>query len=661
MADVFLSYARGDRSAAERLAHAIGETGLSVWWDRHIKGGAEFSRDIERQLDAAARVLVLWSKEAVVSRWVRDEASVAADSGRLVSATIDGTPPPLGFRQFQTIDLKQWTAKGAAIPRELAEALEVETPAPAVRPSSTLQPRRRLVALGIGAVLLAGAATVAIVQPEPFDRLFPGESQNESLSLAIMPFVSETGPGKDYVGTGLAGALADSLAPLSGLKITASTSTQAIAGKGLTAPDIGKKLGVSHLVEGDVQQTGNRYAISIRLIEARTSEQLWARTFEGAAEELQQLKSRMARELASALRARLGVGQGELAERRDVDPRAYEAYLRALERVSVRDQKESRLEAIKQFRLAASIQPDFADAHAGHAYLLALTMPGQLGLTWEQLIAEQRRVTARALELDPDNDLALIAKASAFTNFNGDADQALAIDQAVLKRSPNFGPALYSMAASLWMMGRPREALDQLDRAIDQDPFDNILRFYRAKILYSLGDYEAVRDAARKCPSPCVGISFVWFLAMAGFATPAQFNEDRPALEERARADGASANEIADIGIVTEALILGHPYTPPPIENEEFIDFSAAAMEARLVSFEEGLRFARIAVDRHQPDDALDILNEGRVTFTPEQRADPRYHQLFRHPKLVKIAAARRREGATAGLPVFPVKAYAGR
>ena len=122
MADVFLSYARADRVTAERLAHAIAEAGRTVWWDRHIKGGTEFSRDIERELDAASRVLVVWSKDAVVSRWVRDEASVAADTGRLVSATIDGTPPPLGFRQFQTIDLKQWAAKGAAIPPDLADA-----------------------------------------------------------------------------------------------------------------------------------------------------------------------------------------------------------------------------------------------------------------------------------------------------------------------------------------------------------------------------------------------------------------------------------------------------------------------------------------------------------------------------------------------------------
>ncbi len=658
MADVFLSYARGDRAVAERLAQAIGEAGLSVWWDRHIKGGAEFSLDIERQLESAKRVLVLWSEEAVVSRWVRDEASVAADSGRLVSATIDGTPPPLGFRQFQTIDLKGWSARGAAIPEALAEALEVETPPPAASRPST-PPRRRLIAAGICALLL-GVAAVAIIRPAPFDRLLSSESESEGVALAIMPFATH-GNGLPYLGAGLASALGQSLSPLSGLKITASTSTQALAGKGLTARDIGQKLGISHLVEGDVQRLDSGYAISVRLIDARSSGQIWTRSFEGGADELQTLKDRMARELASALRARLGVGQGELAERRNVDPEAYEAYLRALERVSVRDERDSRIEAIKQFRLAASIQPDFADAHAGHAYLLALSVPNQLGMTWPELAAEQRRATQRALKLDPDNDLALTATATALQNFSGNAEDALAIDQAVLKRSPNFGPAHYSIAAALWMLGRPREALNHVDQAIERDPFDVNLRFYRAKILNALGDYDAVRAAAESCRSPCSGIGFVWYLAMLGFATPQEYRDDFPRLSKRARLDGISEDDLAESKGVTEALVLGRPFKPPPIEDERFVEFVDAAIEARLVSFEGGLRFGRLAAERHQSDNVLDILNEGRVTFTPEQRADPRYHALFRHPKLIRVAAARRKRGVTAGLPVFPEKPYTGR
>ena len=660
MADVFLSYARGDRIAAERLASAIGEAGLSVWWDRHIKGGADFSHDIERHLNDASKVLVLWSKEAVHSRWVRDEASVAADSGRLVGATIDGTPPPLGFRQFQTIDLTRWAAKGAAIPDDLAEALEVEqAPPTAPRDAASSARRPRVIAAAVGAALLIGAATVAIVRPAPFDSLLSGEEQRKELSLAIMPFATQGGG--DYVGAGLAGALADTLVQLSGLKITSSTSTKAVAALGLTAPEIGRKLNISHLVEGDIQRSGDRYTISVRLVEAATSEQVWARTLEGAAEELQQLKSRLARELAGALQARLGVGQGEIVERSDIDPRAYEAYLRALERLSVRDHDGSRVEAIKQFRLAATIQPDFADAHAGHAYLLALTVPWQVGMSWPELEAEQRRATARALELDPNNDLALIAKATALKNFDGDVNQALAIDEAVVERSPNFAQAHYSRAGSLWLSGQAREALHHLDLAIEQDPVDSNLRFYRSKILYALGDYPGVREAAKNCQDPCVAIGWYWFMALMGHGTHADFRADLPALLERARVLGMPPDGVRELGQLAEAFVVGRPIKSPPPPDDRIVDFIDGAIEARLGSFDTALRYTRTAADRHQADSVLDILNEGRVTFTPEQRADPRYHELFRHPKLVKIAAARRERGVLAGLPLFPVRPYSGR
>lgn len=656
MADVFLSYGRGDRVVAERLADAIGKSGLTVWWDRHIKGGAEFSRDIENQLNAASKVLVLWSVEAVNSRWVRDEATVAADSGRLVSATLDGTPPPLGFRQFQTIDLKKWAAKGAAIPPNLAEALEIETPvAGTPRPSRS---PRWLFVVGVAALVLAGATTVAITRPDSFVRWFSNDKQSEQLSLAIMPFATSGDAKTNYLGVGLPIAIADSLAPLPGLKLTASTSTQALAGKGMTAPEIAAKLGISHLVEGSVQQSGSRYTISVRLIAAKTSEQIWTRTFEGGLDELQALKTRMARELAGALSARLGVGQGKVADRRNVEPRAYEAYLRALEQVSVRDDKEARLEAIKQFRLAGSIQPEFADAHAGYAYLLALSIPQQLDLSWNEIIAQQRSATDLALRVDPDNDLALVAKAAALQNFDGDVAGSMAVLQPVLKRSPNLGAAHYVMASALLMAGQGRQALDHLDQAIDRDPFDMSLQSYRLRIFYSLGDYEAIRALTAKCSQDCGSINFQWLVAMVGLATPQQYRDDYPLIAGRLTAQGSPASFLATSRQIADALILGKTLTLPKLQTEEGMDFTNAVIGARFISFEEGIRYAGVAAEQSQADAVIDILNDGRVTFSREQRADTRYHQLFRHPKLVGILAARRKAGVNAGLPVFPVKPY---
>ena len=72
MPDVFLSYANEDRVTAERFARGLEASGLSVWWDRHLRGGADFAREIERALQASEAVIVLWSARSLDSDRVRD-------------------------------------------------------------------------------------------------------------------------------------------------------------------------------------------------------------------------------------------------------------------------------------------------------------------------------------------------------------------------------------------------------------------------------------------------------------------------------------------------------------------------------------------------------------------------------------------------------------
>lgn len=114
MADIFISYARADRDRIAKLATALEEAGYSVWWDRHIAGGAEFSKDIERELDAATVVIVAWSRHSIESRWVKDEAVAAADAGKLIPVSIDETPAPMGFKQFHVIDFARWNGDAQA-------------------------------------------------------------------------------------------------------------------------------------------------------------------------------------------------------------------------------------------------------------------------------------------------------------------------------------------------------------------------------------------------------------------------------------------------------------------------------------------------------------------------------------------------------------------
>lgn len=125
MARVFLSYSRQDQSSAKAIASALERRDHYVWWDRHLEGGSRYASEIEGELKRADAVVVIWSHSSVQSPWVQDEAGEGRNSGRLVPLVIDDSQPPLGFRQFQAIDLTQWNGRsGAKILETVHRAIE---------------------------------------------------------------------------------------------------------------------------------------------------------------------------------------------------------------------------------------------------------------------------------------------------------------------------------------------------------------------------------------------------------------------------------------------------------------------------------------------------------------------------------------------------------
>ena len=106
--DVFVSYSRDDRAKVQRIANALNERGLRVWWDPEIKTGSGFRNEIADALDGSKSVVVIWSRHSVASRFVADEADEGAAREILYPALIDNVDIPLGFRQIQTADLTHW-------------------------------------------------------------------------------------------------------------------------------------------------------------------------------------------------------------------------------------------------------------------------------------------------------------------------------------------------------------------------------------------------------------------------------------------------------------------------------------------------------------------------------------------------------------------------
>ncbi|HVZ99187.1 MAG TPA: toll/interleukin-1 receptor domain-containing protein [Caulobacterales bacterium] len=147
MADIFISYASEDRERVRPLADALRRRGFKVWWDRGLAAGQDYTAVIERELDAAKAVVVVWTAGSISSTFVRDEAARARDSGRIVPVLMDRVELPLGFASYQAEDFTRWTGAGNAPQIQiLDETLRARVSGRDVDSAKIAHKRRRLMA-----------------------------------------------------------------------------------------------------------------------------------------------------------------------------------------------------------------------------------------------------------------------------------------------------------------------------------------------------------------------------------------------------------------------------------------------------------------------------------------------------------------------------------
>ncbi|HJS41778.1 MAG TPA: toll/interleukin-1 receptor domain-containing protein [Sphingomicrobium sp.] len=171
MADVFISYARSTARIAKAAADALSRDGFSVWMDEELPANRAYADVISERLDEAKAVLVLWSREAAESHWVRSEANRGREQAKLVQASVDGALPPMPFDQIQCADLRRWRGNSAApawrkLRDSIAELADQKNTAPDAgkpqRPEQPAIPRRTMIMGAGAATVVAGAGFFAI-------------------------------------------------------------------------------------------------------------------------------------------------------------------------------------------------------------------------------------------------------------------------------------------------------------------------------------------------------------------------------------------------------------------------------------------------------------------------------------------------------------------
>ena len=523
---LFLSYARPDRAHAQKLASALEQAGYELWWDALIEGGAQFARSIDEALAKADAVLVLWSRRSVQSNWVRDEAAAGRDRRRLVPLSIDGSEPPLGFRQYHMIDLAGWHGRAdapeiAAIARAIATlAPGLPSPRPSIgrgRPVS----RRVMLAGGVGAGVLA----VAGVLWEVRDGLSGGAGQD---SIAVLPFRNLSGdPEQAYFSQGLTEEVRAALRRMAALKVVASASSEAASQSRDDAPTIARRLGVAYLLEGSVQRAGGLVRIAVDLTDGATGFSRWSTRLDRPMTDVFALESEVAGLVAGAMSARMVTAAPPPGGTTDIA--TYEHFLRGRALFNLGKDEPTDRAALAAFDQAVTIDPRFALAQAARSRSLAAIAAEYAKADQLQPLYDQS-VRAAQREIDLTPDLAEAQLAMAFVLFT-----RLQVGRARLFYDRAYALAhgnadiilLFALYCS--RTGRAADAARTVAQAIVLDPLN--ARTYRAagSIAYAAHRYRAALAPLRRALALNPGLSNAHALIGASLM---QLGDDREAKAE---------------------------------------------------------------------------------------------------------------------------------
>jgi len=497
---VFLSYARTDQAQASKLALALESAGLAVWWDGLIEGGAAFAKSIETELDQCDAVIVLWSKSSAESDWVLDEASQGRDLRKLVPVSIDGSLPPLGFRQYHAIDLAKWHGLAASpeiesIVRSVAAAGSAAPHSPArlgAPPSRRGISRRGVVMAGAG-IAVAGAAGIIAWRSGIF-----APAGAPSNSVAVLPFSNLSGDrSQDYFSDGLSEELRSTLARNLGLQVMAQASSAKFRDSKDDAVSIARALGVAFLLEGTVRQSRQVVRVTADLTDGSTGFSKWSQTFDKSLEDIFAVQSEIATTVAGALAAKIAPASTMSGGTTNVE--AFDAYLRGRALYDLSADEASERAALAQFDLALTADPEYAAAHAARARSLTAiaNQYGKLGETaalYDQAIA----AAERAIAIAPD--FAEAYSTLGFTLFQGRLDARAA--RAPYERSRELGAGEATVLARYAQYsartGRAAEAAEAIGRALVLDKLNPLIHRAAGSIAYAARDYRESIPSLRR-------------------------------------------------------------------------------------------------------------------------------------------------------------------
>jgi adenylate cyclase len=297
----------------------------------------------------------------------------------------------------------------------------------------------------------------------------PSSAKVQATTLAVLPFASMSADKEqDYLSDGLTEDIITDLSRWRTLSVASRNSTFRYKGKPVQAVAVGRELGVSFVVEGSVRRIGDRFRISVQLVDAQTGTDVWAERFDRPAAELFDVQDEMVRTIVGTLASRVHATEAERLRRKP--PTSLAAYEHTLRGNWLNwTDPATNAEARAAFKRAIELDPNYGLPHSLLAVMLRLDWVDNLDAP-DRLLDEALHLARRGVELAETENASHMALAYVHL-YRREFDSALHRIERALELNPANARNLAEYGMMMPFLGRPDVAFSFLAAAGKSDPY----------------------------------------------------------------------------------------------------------------------------------------------------------------------------------------------
>jgi adenylate cyclase len=300
-------------------------------------------------------------------------------------------------------------------------------------------------------------------------------------SIAVLPFQNMSGdPEQEFFADGMSEDIITALSRLPNLVVIARNSTFVYKGRAVDVREVGRDLGVSHVLEGSIRKSGNRLRITSQLIDTSNGDHVWAERDDRNLDDIFAVQDEITHNIVVELQVKLV--RGEAANLFITSTNSVEAW---------------------EYAMRAA---PLVDSHV------------------RDNVADARHLLNQALELDQNYSNAWVLIGwlyweESVWNWCDDTDEAmqkaLASAQKALAIDPNF-PMAYSLLANIHMvLGEAELSITMAEKAVKLAPNNSLVQAFLGNVLMDSGrikeGIQKMKKAIRLCPFP-----IPWYLMVFG-------------------------------------------------------------------------------------------------------------------------------------------------